>query len=186
MNQTEYRIYLLSESWKQTRLWKLTAVNWTCERCGFRAFSNHARKFLQVHHLTYERLHHERLDDLEALCMHCHEYEHGLRAEPGQGTDPDMIPAWVADGEGHDLPPLGCYPDRYCRPECPGCQSRPTRWQCRPWLPGGTVEEAVALLYSREPGRAVGYHVGCGMTVYNCQCGDCRLQWTLDGGGGHG
>jgi hypothetical protein len=32
-----------------------------------------------VHHLTYERKYHERLDDLQAICQSCHEYIHAKR-----------------------------------------------------------------------------------------------------------
>jgi hypothetical protein len=32
-----------------------------------------------VHHLTYERKYHERLEDLQGLCEGCHEFTHGKR-----------------------------------------------------------------------------------------------------------
>lgn len=59
---------------------KIEAAGRQCERCG-----EHARHWfgdawvgLQVHHLTYERISHEDLADLEVLCVACHRVEHGL------------------------------------------------------------------------------------------------------------
>ena len=69
---TAYTDYLDSKAWKEKR----TKVRWRargwCERCkvGPRA---------DVHHLTYERVGHERLSDLVGVCRECHEYLHGLR-----------------------------------------------------------------------------------------------------------
>jgi 5-methylcytosine-specific restriction endonuclease McrA len=63
-----YRSYIQSEEWKQKRAEKLRA-NPSCEMCdGF--------KHRQVHHLTYERLGNELLDDLVTLCRRCHAIEH--------------------------------------------------------------------------------------------------------------
>ena len=41
-------------------------ANWHCERCKKKT------RWLEVHHLTYERFWHERDDDLQALCKPCH------------------------------------------------------------------------------------------------------------------
>jgi hypothetical protein len=42
-----------------------------------------------VHHLTYKRLGHEKLKDLQALCWHCHKFVHGR-----SDYDPCAVPSW--------------------------------------------------------------------------------------------
>ena len=60
-----YKEYINSEAWAQIRWCKLREVGYKCEECG--------RKWeLDVHHLTYERLGNERMDDLIVLCVRCH------------------------------------------------------------------------------------------------------------------
>ena len=66
-----YSKYLASERWKELRDAKLCEVGDKCQRCK-------RRSNLQVHHLTYERLGHERLTDLQVLCESCHEKAHNL------------------------------------------------------------------------------------------------------------
>lgn len=61
-----YNQYLESEEWQQKRSMVLKRANWICEGCG----KNRAN---QVHHLTYERVGHEMLFDLVAICKDCHE-----------------------------------------------------------------------------------------------------------------
>jgi hypothetical protein len=70
--------YYRSPEWRCKRLAKLTEAGNKCRRCD-------ATSGLQVHHLTYARLYHEHMDDLEVLCAECHdgadrdrEYENGL------------------------------------------------------------------------------------------------------------
>jgi hypothetical protein len=41
------------------------------------------------HHLTYERVGHERLEDLQAICDACHAYESGKTDH-----DPRSVPSW--------------------------------------------------------------------------------------------
>jgi len=50
---------------------------------------------LEVHHLTYDRLGDERMDDLEVLCPDCHRKAHGA-AWPGGGPG---SPRTGANGE---------------------------------------------------------------------------------------
>ncbi len=64
MNE-EYRTYLDSERWKSKRKQKLKQVGRKCEACG-------SRKKLEVHHLTYEHIFNEPLEDLMALCFFHH------------------------------------------------------------------------------------------------------------------
>lgn len=64
-----YRCYLASEHWRNIRDEVLVRDRWACQDCK-------ATKYLAVHHLTYERLGHERLSDLETLCRSCHYQRH--------------------------------------------------------------------------------------------------------------
>jgi hypothetical protein len=51
-----------------------------CERCAIHKIDN-------VHHLTYERMYDERLEDLRGLCRGCHEFIHGKSAvDPAELT----------------------------------------------------------------------------------------------------
>jgi hypothetical protein len=70
--------YYRSPEWRCKRLAKLNEAGNKCRRCG-------ATTDLQVHHRTYARLYHEWMEDLEVLCVECHdgadgerEYENGL------------------------------------------------------------------------------------------------------------
>lgn len=72
-----YARYIRSAEWDNKRNKRLAEDRWTCTRCP-----SHER--LQVHHLTYDRLGHEDLDDLVTLCDACHAKEHG--------RDPDIPP----------------------------------------------------------------------------------------------
>lgn len=80
----DYRRYLASSHWKATRAAKAKAAGYRCQRCG--EYGRRTRESvvgLHVHHLSYERLGHEEMDDLELLCVACHELEHGL----GDGSE---------------------------------------------------------------------------------------------------
>lgn len=65
MNDT-YNSYLLSEAWNEKRTMRLKLSGWKCEACG-------AKQLLQVHHLTYERIFQEPMEDLMVLCRIHHE-----------------------------------------------------------------------------------------------------------------
>lgn len=67
----EYTDYLLSDAWKEKRKEKLIHGGKRCEVCG-------TKKRLQIHHLTYERIFQERMDDLMILCRKHHEAVEGL------------------------------------------------------------------------------------------------------------
>lgn len=74
-----YVEYLDSEHWQTLRQQKLLAVDNRCEKCGAypKRLPGGSLGGLDVHHLTYERLWNEPLDDLEVLCVRCHALEHG-------------------------------------------------------------------------------------------------------------
>jgi hypothetical protein len=68
-----YDVYLLTHHWERTRALALRAFGARCRYCDGK-FSDDAP--IHIHHLTYERLGHERLTDLIPLCAPCHERWH--------------------------------------------------------------------------------------------------------------
>lgn len=56
--------YYLTKHWKSLSR-KVRIERKLCEKCG-------SIEELHVHHLSYKRLYHERLSDLQVLCKHCH------------------------------------------------------------------------------------------------------------------
>lgn len=64
-----YQDYLKTPAWRQTRGKALRAANFQCSKCL-------AKRQLEVHHKTYERLGHERPEDLEVVCSGCHKGHH--------------------------------------------------------------------------------------------------------------
>jgi len=67
-----YKHYLQSDHWKKFR--KFYFARKKPKGCQFCRF----RDPLQLHHITYERLGHERLEDVVAICDSCHEEVHDL------------------------------------------------------------------------------------------------------------
>lgn len=65
-HSAEYERYMKSPEWYEKRQLLLVMADCRCERCGY-------RQDLEVHHLTYERLGNELPDDLQVLCVECHE-----------------------------------------------------------------------------------------------------------------
>lgn len=63
-----YETYMQSDAWKALRETMIDITEGCCERCD----ATEDTVTLEVHHLTYERLGHEDLDDLEVLCPTCH------------------------------------------------------------------------------------------------------------------
>lgn len=72
IRQEEYREYLKTDHWKETREEALRRGGYKCHDCG-------AKENLQVHHLTYARRGHEKQSDLVVVCKHCHEKRHGIK-----------------------------------------------------------------------------------------------------------
>jgi predicted nucleotidyltransferase len=76
----EYEKYLETPHWKAFRTLvleeQLKRVGYNrCERCGKTNPRDDVE--LHVHHLTYERLGKERIEDTEVICRKCHHEEHG-------------------------------------------------------------------------------------------------------------
>lgn len=64
-----YINYLKSDKWKNLRLKILERDNYICQNCK-------TNKACHVHHLTYDRIGRENLEDLIAICLDCHIKEH--------------------------------------------------------------------------------------------------------------
>lgn len=65
----EYHEYLASDAWKRFRRRAIESVAERCERCDAWKFPHE----LHVHHRHYNTLGHESLDDVEVLCVECHQ-----------------------------------------------------------------------------------------------------------------
>lgn len=78
-----YQEYLQSDHWQKTRIERLLlcdlrdhpqAVRCEHHDCGLWVPLN----VINVHHLTYDTLGHERMDDLSVYCRSCHAFTHGF------------------------------------------------------------------------------------------------------------
>ena len=68
----EYRKYLQSDQWKAKRRLVLEFMGYKCVKCRKQLTESTAN----IHHLSYERVRNETLDDLIPLCKECHKLEH--------------------------------------------------------------------------------------------------------------
>lgn len=73
-NKINYKAYMRSSQWKEKRQAKLEACNSKCE-CEGRC----TREATQIHHLHYDTLGNESMDDLQALCPKCHMQKSNVR-----------------------------------------------------------------------------------------------------------
>ena len=69
---SSYKEYLGSPEWK-------TRADGARRRAGFRCQLCNSKGRLHVHHRTYDRIGHERYDDLIVLCEVCHSHFHSGR-----------------------------------------------------------------------------------------------------------
>ena len=74
-NKERLETYMWSEEWSRKKGLKFREVGYLCEKCG-------ETRNLEVHHITYDRLGHENLKDLQVLCRICHEFMHDIRNRP--------------------------------------------------------------------------------------------------------
>lgn len=63
---SSYGVYMASREWALKKRSVKARSGGKCERCGAPSQN--------VHHVTYERLYHERLDDLLDVCRPCHAF----------------------------------------------------------------------------------------------------------------
>lgn len=76
MNKTEYAEYLQSAEWQQRRTNVLFLRGHRCEVCGATGPG------MEIHHLRYDNLGHEPMEDLQVVCPTCHAAAHGLAPVP--------------------------------------------------------------------------------------------------------
>lgn len=69
-----YEDYLKSDLWKQKRKCALFVLGNRCQICR-------CQKGIVVHHVSYERIGKELIEDLSVLCKMCHKIVHALVAE---------------------------------------------------------------------------------------------------------
>ena len=77
ISKSDYAKYLKTDAWQKKRKEVLDIRGHKCEEPGCEATTN-----LQVHHLTYERLHNERMTDLKVLCGKHHQEAHHQSLTP--------------------------------------------------------------------------------------------------------
>ncbi|WP_027368955.1 HNH endonuclease [Desulfocurvibacter africanus] len=81
LDKRVYEAYLASPEWKKFREKALENNfyfgKYHCQRCGW----DFPRDKLEIHHKHYRTLGRERLEDVLALCRHCHAIEDSNRAE---------------------------------------------------------------------------------------------------------
>jgi hypothetical protein len=134
-----YLAYLRSKEWLAKREQVIQRCQNVCERCGKYAVE-------EVHHLTYDRVYREELEDLQGLCGYCHDYVHGRRADDGSAVHE----AEVKEKEGLRRKADGALAEivRFCeRREC---------YRCFSDTPMPSQQELIALL------RRHSYIVGTG------------------------
>jgi hypothetical protein len=84
MNRSDYKAYLASREWAVLKEQVRDRCAGMCERCFFGPYQ-------ETHHLTYERVGHERLEDLLAVCSACHEYVSAKRTHDPADLSPIAI-----------------------------------------------------------------------------------------------
>jgi len=72
VKRIDYKRYLLTPEWRSTRAAAIKRAGGKCQVCG-------STRNVEVHHLTYERLFHERPADLQVLCKRCHKVADAIR-----------------------------------------------------------------------------------------------------------
>ena len=72
----DYKEYIKSTAWHQKRLARLKKDKYTCQKCG-------DTEFLEVHHLTYDNLGDEPMENLICLCRACHQAIHDKYGRKG-------------------------------------------------------------------------------------------------------
>ncbi len=78
MSAKEKQTYLQSTEWRTLRNQVFTRDNHTCQSCG-------SQSSLNCHHIMYDRLGAEELEDLITLCKNCHTALH-IRLGYDRGT----------------------------------------------------------------------------------------------------
>ena len=90
----DYHKYLASREWSVKREAIKRRSKGMCERCDLFPMRD-------VHHLTYEHIYHEPLEDLQAICRPCHAFESGIE----DAVDPIDVLGWAFDADIRDSDP---------------------------------------------------------------------------------
>jgi 5-methylcytosine-specific restriction endonuclease McrA len=90
VSRLDYADYLESAAWLALRERAIERDGRRCRLCN-------GQRELQVHHRTYERIGHERLDDLTTLCRRCHKRYHAEPAAPKRRPNRKRKPQTLAD-----------------------------------------------------------------------------------------
>lgn len=69
MSKVNYKEYINSKEWKKKKQEVFNERGKECEQCG-------AQHYIHVHHLNYDNLGNENLEDLQILCYRCHMSKH--------------------------------------------------------------------------------------------------------------
>lgn len=72
MDREKYKEYLLSPAWREFRKKVFEHYGKKCSEC-------HRTKQLDIHHLTYENIFNEKLEDVKVLCRKHHAKVHGIK-----------------------------------------------------------------------------------------------------------
>jgi len=89
LKRSEYHEYLQSEEWKKIRIERLEHDEYVCQLCGEEANT--------AHHLNYENIYHETIEDLVSVCKPCHDYIHSNFIMT-QMRWPKVVPVLFKDG----------------------------------------------------------------------------------------
>lgn len=85
----DYKEYLQSDDWKAIAQERMKIDGYRCCMCGCRGTMTNR---LEIHHLTYRNLYHERpYEDLLTLCHVCHKSVHRMMERK---TSPDGRRGW--------------------------------------------------------------------------------------------
>lgn len=87
---TAYHQYLGSDEWQAKRAEYYAAHQHPDCYCCNTPWT----RFFELHHRTYDRLYHERLDDLVPVCRSCHGYIHRLEKKLRRGKN--KVTLWQA------------------------------------------------------------------------------------------
>jgi hypothetical protein len=108
-----YKQYLASREWMLKREAVRHRSGNKCERCKTGPQD-------AVHHLTYERVGNELLEDLQAICDPCHKFLSAKsHFDPAVSKHPAEIAAeeWEAQSSDERIPTIN-----YCRAYCENCK----------------------------------------------------------------
>ena len=91
-----YQAYLQSAWWQLIRRAAIRLADHKCQDCGFNFKLGDRRRWIEIHHLTYERLGGELPDDVTVLCNLCHATRGGFAPEPRGSRYPQPVTAGQA------------------------------------------------------------------------------------------